>query len=229
MFMNEEKLFYINNEKLRIRAKKRKQRAALSDDEKKAADKALYENFLLSGFADKYESFFVYNSVNTEADTKAIIAYLKNAGKKVYLPRVVGRQMEAVPLGDKFIKGAFGIDEPFGEAYKGDIDAAIIPAFAFDLYGNRIGYGGGYYDRYLIKHPKMFKIVVGYDFQVASPIDAAPYDVRADYMITDKRYRPVIRIVGLESIKRTGPSEIIENKKPKKSTKKEKTDEAKDN
>lgn len=215
-FMNEIEQYYINNNKNRIRARKRKQRAELGADEKKAADKALYNNFLLSGFADKYESFFVYNSVNTEADTKAVISYLKDIGKKVYLPRVVGRQMEAVPLGDKFIKGAFGIEEPFGKAYDGEIDAAIIPAFAFDLCGNRVGYGGGYYDRYLLKHPNMYRIVFGYDFQLTSPIAVTPYDVPAQYIITDKRYRPVMEFVDFNTVAlRGGNAKKTQKKKEK--------------
>jgi len=216
--------------KSRIRAQKRKQRAALIEDKKEKADLSIYQNFYLSGLVEKYESFFVYNSVNTEASTKSVIAYLNSIGKKVYLPRVVGTQMEAVPLSDRFIKGAFGIEEPYGEAFYGDIDAAIIPAFAFDLHGNRIGYGGGYYDRYLTAHPNIFKIVFGYDFQLLQKIVAEEHDVPVDYLITDKRYCPTICTYGLDDIDLSILKEIkAEAKNKKKSKKKEKSDETKDN
>jgi len=180
----------IVNEKARLRKLKRRARASFSGEKRAAADEAIYNNFMASGFMEKYESFFVYNSVNTEADTKRLIKALVSGGKKVYLPRVIGKQLEAVPLGDKFIKSPFGIEEPVGKAYNGNIDIAIIPAFAFDLYGKRVGYGGGYYDRYLAAHKGIYKVVYGYDFQLARNIPAASFDISADYILTDKRSAP---------------------------------------
>ena len=97
-------------------------------------------------------SFFVYHSFGTEVDTHAVIARLLNAGKTVCLPRVVGDGMLAVKYtGERLEKGAFGICEPQGEE---DFlcEIALVPLLAVDGAGTRLGYGGGYYDRYFASH-----------------------------------------------------------------------------
>lgn len=195
--------------KARVRKSKRRARASFSGEKRAAADEAIYNNFFSSDFAEKYESFFVYNSVNSEADTRRIIKRLVELDKKVYLPRVIGKNMEAVPLGDKFIRSPFGIEEPVGNAYTGNIDVAIIPAFAFDLYGNRIGYGGGYYDRFL-ENRNIYKVICAYDFQLTRGIPQEKHDVAADYILTDKRSRPVIEANGLECLSNLGADELKE-------------------
>lgn len=195
---------YIAEEKARIRKSKRRARASFSGEKRAAADEAIYNNFIASGFIEKYDSFFVYNSVNSEADTKRLIKTLVSLGKKVYLPRVIGNIMEAVPLGDKLIRSPFGIEEPVGNAFRGDIDMAVIPAFAFDLCGCRIGYGGGYYDRFLANR-KIFKVLCAYDFQFSRGIPQEKHDVPADYILTDKRSRPAIEVKGI------GPKPTFDN------------------
>lgn len=182
-------------DKAKIRKLKRKARAAFVGEKRENADRMIYNNFITSGLIEDYESFFVYNSVNSEADTKRIINKLVESGKKVYLPRVVGKELEAVPLGDKFITSPFGIEEPVGNAYTGDIDVAIIPAFAFDLHGSRIGYGGGYYDRFL-SNRDIYKVLLAYDFQFVSDIPQNMDDVPVDYILTDKHSREAMYHLG---------------------------------
>lgn len=179
---------YIAEEKTKIRKSKRRARASFGGAERAAADEALYDKFFRLRFINEYDSFFIYNSVNSEADTKRIINSLADMGKKVYLPRVMGNDMEAVPLSDKFITSPFGIEEPVGKPYKGQIDVAVVPAFALDLHGGRVGYGGGYYDRFLARKT-IFKIGYCYDFQRIRTAPHAPYDINMDYILTDKAAR----------------------------------------
>lgn len=183
----------VEKSKKRMRASRRAERAAVPDSVRPIADGMLLENFINSEPAKRFSSFFVYNSTHTEAGTYGIIQWLKSVGKAVYLPRVVGKTLEAVPLSEKFVKGAFGIMEPVGPAYDGDIEAAIIPAFALDLHGGRLGYGGGYYDRFLAGR-NIFKIGCAYDFQVVRAVPLKTHDVLMDYIVTDKRARPVIPV-----------------------------------
>ena len=138
-------------------------RYAFSGKEREIADREILKIFLkeFSG----YESYFIYNSFSTEADTKGIITELLRAGKRVYLPKIVGDDMVAVPFG-KTQKGAFGIEEPLGQPYDGDIDVTVIPLLAVNCNLFRIGYGKGCYDRYL-KGRKTKKIGLGYSFQAA--------------------------------------------------------------
>lgn len=179
---------YIREKKAKIRKSKRKARASFGGQARSEADEFIYENFVTLGFIEKNESFFVYNSVNSEADTKKLIKTLLTKGKAVYLPRVVGKEMEAVPYSGKFVKSPFGIEEPMGDAYRGKIDVAVIPGFAFNLHGDRIGYGGGYYDRFLSDR-KIVKIGYCYDFQIVQSIPVERHDVPVDYLVTDKRCR----------------------------------------
>lgn len=145
------------------------------------ADECIFDNFL-NAFGG-LESFFIYNSFGTEADTQKIISYLKAAKKRVYLPRVEGENIVPVPLGETK-SGAYGIKEPTGQAFTGDIDVTIIPLLAVNRRGYRIGYGGGYYDRYL-KDAKTLKVGLCYDFQIAN-FDEDGWDKRLDRLLTEK-------------------------------------------
>ena len=126
------------------------------------ADLAIKDNFMAAFGA--YESFFIYNAVGTEAATKPIVEELLGAGKKVYLPRVEGENIVPVPFGQTR-KGAFGIEEPVEQAFNGEIDVTVVPLLAVNGQGYRIGYGKGFYDRYL-KTAKTKKVGLGYFFQI---------------------------------------------------------------
>ncbi|MDE6504735.1 MAG: 5-formyltetrahydrofolate cyclo-ligase [Clostridia bacterium] len=128
------------------------------------ADRAIASSFL-SAYGG-YESYFVYNSFGGEADTSLIIKELLKAGKRVCIPRVEGDTMCAVPytVGTQTKKGAFGIEEPQGQAYSGKLDVIIIPLLAVNPGGYRIGYGKGFYDKFL-KGLNSVKIGLGYSFQ----------------------------------------------------------------
>ncbi len=127
------------------------------------ADYAAMENFMAA--YGGFESFFIYNSFSTEASTKLIIEKLKESGKRVYLPKVVGENIVPVALSDKLTVGAFGIPEPLGQPYSGDIDVTVAPLLAVNGKGYRIGYGKGFYDRYF-KNAKTLKVGLGYGFQL---------------------------------------------------------------
>ena len=85
-----------------------------------------------------------------------------------------------------FKKSSFGILEPEGEASDIDDFVAIMPCLAVDKYGNRIGYGGGYYDKFL-KNKSAFKIALCYDFQFVDKIVSDKHDIKVDCIVTDKQ------------------------------------------
>ena len=137
-------------------------RALFQGEARERADIAICEKFL-SSFS-RYESFFIYNVFSSEADTKRITGALLDAGKRVYLPRVEGLHMRSVPYGKTQI-GAYGIEEPSGQAFEGEIQVTVVPLLAVNKKLYRIGYGKGYYDRYL-KNRRTLKIGLGYSFQI---------------------------------------------------------------
>ena len=122
----------------------------------------------------------VYNSIDNEVD----LTYLNTTGKTVIYPRCEGEEMIAVkPNG--FFKGSFNISEPVGEEFKGDIDAVIVPMCAFDNDLNRLGYGKGYYDKFLSEKDTL-KIGVAFSCQKTENIIKKETDVIMDLIVTEK-------------------------------------------
>ena len=117
----------------------------------------------------------VYFPKGTEVRTEEIIRKGTEIGKKVVLPRVESQEMEFYQLlgksfqDDNLIMGKFGIKEPIkiGKPIN-KIDLLIVPGIAFDNEGSRIGYGQGYFDRYILRTKVSFSLALGYKFQLVS-------------------------------------------------------------
>lgn len=155
-----------------------------------AADRAVRDERILKNFfslpqVKEAELFFIYHSFGSEADTHAIIARLLAEGKRVCLPRVEGRTMVFVPfVGQALEKGRFGIAQPQGEASDEFPHVVVLPMLAWNgLY--RLGYGGGYYDRFLEKHAGACKIGLAYAFQRTDAPFMQAHDIPADILVTD--------------------------------------------
>lgn len=188
-------------------------RDSLSRDEIKRFSGEIHNRLLQTKAYRECGFLLVYLSFRSEVDTRDMIAKALSDGKKVYLPRIVGKDMEFYEIHD--LKGLqvspYGIEEPpeeecnrFTRESPGDIifgnkkrnqedtryhNLMLLPGLAFDTNGNRIGYGAGFYDRYLASHAGMivYKIGLAYDLQVAEHIEAEAYDVKADCLLTPTR------------------------------------------
>ncbi len=102
--------------------------------------------------------------------------------KNVCYPKIIGNNISFFKP-DGFTPGVFNILEPNGEFVdKKLIDLIIVPLLFFDKDNNRVGYGKGYYDRFLSDY-KGITIGVGYDFQEVDKIDVKPSDVKLNYII----------------------------------------------
>ncbi len=138
----------------------------------------------------KSKTIMFFVSFNSEAYTHDMIRKsLKD--KTVVVPKVVHHEIEPSVIidFDNLISGKFGILEPIDVikiAYK-NIDLVLVPGIAFDKEGHRIGYGFGYYDRFLRKVPKAIKIGLAFDFQVADKIPREEHDAPVDLIVTDER------------------------------------------
>ncbi len=130
---------------------------------------------------------FVYLSFSSEAPTDKLIESLLEREWKVYCPRVDGEQMVAVGYGEDLSLSVFGVREPIGLAYDGGVDVAIVPILAVDEQGRRLGYGGGYYDRFLGVHQETLRIAYGFDFQIVREVPTEGHDIKMDGIVTDKR------------------------------------------
>ena len=168
--------------KKELRTKFRQARRLFDGSMRKECD-GLIASAFLSEYG-KYGSFFIYNSFGDEADTHKITAQLLAMGKSVYLPRVEGKNIVAVPYG-ALKKGAYGIEEPTGEPYFGRIDVAVVPLLAINSRGYRLGYGGGYYDRFL-KQTDILKVGLGYFFQLTDEFTEDEWDEPLDSFVCER-------------------------------------------
>ncbi|MDK2906147.1 MAG: 5-formyltetrahydrofolate cyclo-ligase [Petrotoga sp.] len=136
-----------------------------------------------------FGSIALYYPINKEVDVLPLIGELLKTQKKVYLPKVLGKQMKMgrVKSLDRLIKSKFNIPEPIDEEFSSKIDIYVIPAIAYDFKGYRIGYGGGYYDRYFLQNPKTYLIGVIFDFQLIDLVPTHCNDLQVDLIITEKK------------------------------------------
>jgi 5-formyltetrahydrofolate cyclo-ligase len=142
-------------------------------------------------------TLFFFASFRSEVDTFEMMRALLPAGKAVVVPKVEKERhlllLYEVRDVDALMPGYMGIPEPpvtVGEipADVNDVDLVIIPGAGFDLAGNRIGYGGGYYDRLLAELRRDIPVIApAYEEQIVGSIPAEPHDVRVSVIVTDRR------------------------------------------
>ncbi|MGH4051443.1 MAG: 5-formyltetrahydrofolate cyclo-ligase [Clostridium sp.] len=145
----------------------------------------------------KCKNIMLYLSFNNEVDTLPLVTWCLNNSKTVIAPYCVQKTREIIPFEINDIKtdvtkSAFGIMEPKHDLLKmvniNDIDLIIVPGVLFDKHCNRIGFGAGYYDRFLSKKSKdAITIGIAYDNQIIDEIPADIYDVPLDFIVTQGR------------------------------------------
>lgn len=137
------------------------------------------------------DCIMLYKALGNETDTETIIREAIAKGKKVALPVTDAKNGRITPFmadaDTSFEKGGFSVMEPQNTAVvqNGEIDVVVVPGIAFDLQGNRIGFGKGCYDMFLEKCSAV-KIGLCYDFQVVDEIPTEAFDIKMDYILTEK-------------------------------------------
>ena len=135
-----------------------------------------------------------YVDFRKEVITSSIIECAISLRKKVVVPVCIMETNEIVAAKienlDELVKNSLGIREPLNNKIfitdRNQIDLVIVPGAVFDIYGNRIGYGAGYYDKFLSSlKQSIVKIAVAYSFQIASLVPYEEYDIPMDYIITE--------------------------------------------
>ena len=174
-----------DTEKRALRARAKALRAERAGGQ---TGEALADALVSSPFC-KAPSLFVYLSAGTEADTHALILRLLAAGRRVCVPRVQGREMSAVAYPCELERGSFGILQPARGADE-PCAVALVPLLLAVGGGTRLGYGGGYCDRYLASRPETVRVGLCHAFQVTeTPLPAEAHDVRMDFLLTERGVR----------------------------------------
>lgn len=181
--------------KARIRKRALMLRNGMDKEERNKKSCAITEHIMGTHWYRNADILLVYAAYQSEADIGGLIRKALGEGKRVYCPRVKGDHMDFYRIySTKDLReGYCGIKEPVAktdrlftqEEADGNQCLMLMPGSAFDREGNRIGYGKGYYDRYLEKFPGIPAIGVCFACQVQERIPAGQYDKKADRIVTE--------------------------------------------
>ena len=165
-------------------------RNGISGELRQQAEELIFHSFINSFYFNNFETILCYVSVKDEVDTKNIINFCLDKSKTVYIPKCIGKEMFFYRIRNlsELTDGKFGIPTVNTECADLLTDFSnalcIVPAFAFDKTGNRIGYGGGYYDRFLKKN-KLCSLGLAFDLCISSKLPSEDYDEKVDAIITE--------------------------------------------
>ena len=188
----------VNDIKMRkdkIRGRYKSERRAVTGEEKARLDDGICKTFLSSATYMYYDTILMYSPVRDEIDINAIAYQALKDGKKVAYPKCVAgtNKMDFYYVSslDELQKGTFGILEPSGDESK-KVDktnasntVCLIPAIVFDRSGYRLGYGKGYYDRYLNSYNGVVLGII-YKRLITDRLPKGRFDIRANALITEE-------------------------------------------
>ncbi|MGR6835266.1 5-formyltetrahydrofolate cyclo-ligase [Syntrophomonas erecta] len=174
-----------------LRRKMAEQRNSLSAEESLSLSQGIAWRLVELAPIKDARTIMVFAAIDNEVNLQGVMEQWLAKGKTILLPRVEDNgDMEAVKFTgwEQTSKGPFGIREPIGEVFDPkNIDVVITPGLAFDYKGYRLGYGKGYYDRFLTRvKPGAFRCGVCYEFQVVEDIYPHSADIPVHWIVTDR-------------------------------------------
>ena len=166
-----------------IREKKR----AMTQQQILLRSERLAELFIATQAYQEARTIYGYLPYNQEVRTVPILERAIRDGKRVAVPKVYGDTMRFIYLEDfsKVEKSSFGIPEPVADAPVAEDKTALVlmPGIAFTQKGDRMGYGGGFYDRFLAEEPNHPTVALCYDFQILDSLPTEEYDIPVDMVL----------------------------------------------
>lgn len=175
----------MNKQELRRAIRERKR--AMTEEEIVKRSNALAEKFYNSPAYQAASTIYGYLPYNQEVRTVPMLQRALDEGKRVAVPKVYGEEMRFIYLEDltQVSKGYAGIPEPIADAPVAEDKQALVlmPGLAFDPQGHRIGYGGGFYDKFLAKEPHHPTLALCYEFQMQAHLDTEEFDIPVDTVL----------------------------------------------
>ena len=166
-----------------IRARKR----AMTEVEIEERSARLAQLFFASRAYQNAKTIYGYLPYNQEVRTVPMLERALKDGKKVAVPKVYGEEMKFLYLDDltAVAKGYAGIPEPIADEPVAHDETALVlmPGLAFDPQGHRIGYGGGFYDKFLAAEPNHPTLALCYEFQMLPKLDVEDHDIPVDTVL----------------------------------------------
>lgn len=169
------------------------QRASLGEKERKRKSVIIQQKLLDLPEFQLAQTVMLFLNFREEVETTAMAEATIAGKKKLVLPRCAPHgillPIEVRDLIQDIEPGAYGIREPkltLGVVEPSEIDLIIVPGSGFDLQGNRLGYGGGYYDRFfMLLNPLTPRVALGFECQVIPQVPVDKYDAKMTMLITE--------------------------------------------
>ncbi len=176
-------------DKVQLRKEIREKKRAMTQEEILAKSQRLCQKFLQCDAYANAKTIYGYLPYNQEVLTWELLRKAIEDGKRVAVPKVYGEDMKFIFITDfsKINNGYCGIPEPIADEPVADDHTALVlmPGLAFDREGHRIGYGGGFYDRFLSQEPSHPTVALCYDFQLLESLPTEEFDIPVDIVIWD--------------------------------------------
>ena len=174
-------------DKAALRREIREKKRAMTEEEIRSRSARLGELFVQSQSYRNAKTIYGYLPYNQEVRTIPILEQALRDGKKVAVPKVYGDTMKFIYLEDlsQVGKGYAGIPEPIADEPVAEDPSALVlmPGLAFTKNGDRMSYGGGFYDRFLAEEPNHPTLALCYDFQMVENLPTEEYDIPVDLVL----------------------------------------------
>lgn len=174
-------------DKAALRKEIREKKRAMTPEQIEAASQELANLFLASSLYRQAKSIYGYLPYNQEVRTVPILEQALRDGKRVAVPKVYGETMKFIWMDDLSAasKGYAGIPEPIADGPVADDPNALVlmPGLVFDPQGHRIGYGGGFYDKFLADEPEHPTLALCYAFQMRDHLQTEEFDKNVDCVL----------------------------------------------
>ncbi len=173
--------------KKELRARIRQQKRAMTEEQIVAKSARLGELFAASEAYKNAATIYGYLPYNQEVRTVPMLEQALRDGKRVAVPKCYGDEMRFIYLEDlnAVAPGYAGIPEPIADEPVADDKTALVlmPGMVFDPQGHRIGYGGGFYDKFLASEPGHPTLALCYDFQMLEHLETEEFDIPVDTVL----------------------------------------------
>ena len=174
-------------DKTALRRAIREQKRAMTEAEIVYRSEKLGELFVHSEAYRTAKTVYGYLPYNQEVRTVPMLEQALRDGKRVAVPKIYGDTMKFLYLDDLSLveKNEMGIPEPIADEPEADDPTALVlmPGLAFTEAGDRMGYGGGFYDRFLAQEPNHPTLALCYDFQMVKSLPTEEYDIPVDTVL----------------------------------------------
>ena len=175
-------------DKKELRRQIRDLKRAMTEEQIVEKSRRLGELFCQSELYRNARTIYGYLPYNQEVRTVPMLEQAIADGKRVAVPKCYGEEMRFLYINDfvnEVAPGYANIPEPIADEPVADDKTALVlmPGLAFDPQGHRIGYGGGFYDRFLAEEPNHPTLALCYEFQMLPQLETEEHDIPVDYVI----------------------------------------------